>query len=116
MMVDAVTLKEIAKAFDDSDVPSKDRMMVVQIEGWRRLLWMQAPWWKKLIVKVCPSLLSHDWGANTDGESMEWKDGCLFNYLVCGKCGDVTDSFDIASNDEFAKRYRRAGCLGVRDV
>ena len=106
-MVDAVTLKEIAKAFDDSDVPSEDRMMVVQIEGWRRLLWMQAPWWKKLIVKVCPYLLPHDWHANLDAEGMEWKDGRLLNCLVCAKCGDVTDSFGIASKDD-------VGCLGVR--
>jgi len=113
-MVDAVTLKEIAKAFDDSDVPSKDRMMVVKIETWRRLLWVQAPWWKKLIVKVCPFLLDHDWHANPDGEGIEWKDGRLLNYLVCAKCGDVTDSFNILSHDEFVKRYRRVGCLGVR--
>ena len=113
-MVDAAAIKEIAKAFDDSDVPSKDRSMVVTIEGWRHLLWIQAPWWKKLIVTVCPWLLAHDWGASPDGASMELRDGRLFNYLVCAKCGDVTDSFDIASKDEFVQRYRRVGCLGVR--
>ena len=113
-MVEACDIKKIAKMMDDSDVLSEDRMMVVKIEGWRRLLWIQAPWWKKLIVKVCPSLLAHNWTTNTDGESMEMRDGLLFNYLVCEKCGDVTDSFDIASNDEFVKRYRRGGCLVVR--
>lgn len=113
-MVDTVTLKEIAKAFDEADVPSEDRSMAVRIEGWRRLLWMQAPWWKKLIVKVCPSLLAHNWTTNTDGESMEMRDGLLFNYLVCAKCGDVSDSFDVLSKDEFVKWYRRVGCLGVR--
>ncbi len=112
-MVDAVTLKEIAKAFDDSDVPSKDRMMVVKIETWRKFLWLQAPLWKQLIAKVCPSLLPHDWTTNSDGGSMEMRDGLLFNYLVCTKCGDVTDSFYVGSKDEYLKCCS-GGCLGVR--
>ena len=114
-MIQVRDIGRIAKTMDDSDVPSEERMMVVTTVGWRRLLWLQAPWWRKLISKICPWLLTHDWTTNSDPEGMEMRDGRMFNYLVCNKCGDVTDLFDIGSKEEFAKWYRNTGgCLGVR--
>ncbi len=105
-------LEKITAQMDDLDVPSEDRMMVITPEGWERLLWSQAPWWKKILSKIAPGLLPHEWRASRDSDGIEYRHGTFYNYLVCQRCGSVTDSFRILEKEEFLKRYRRCGCLG----
>lgn len=104
-------IQAICDTMDDADVPTEDRFVIVTSKGFERVLYTQAPWWKKLLFKLCPFVLFHDWTANTHSESIECRDDVIFNYLVCRKCGMTTDHFAVLSFAEFRKRLRIRGCL-----
>lgn len=110
-LVTVEEIQAICDTMDDADVPAGDRFVIVTSEGFERTLYAQAPWWKKLLFKIFPKVLSHAWITNPHRTSMEWRDGKLFNYLVCLKCGMTTDHFDISSASEFDRHQGICGCL-----